>query len=55
MRVGQKIQALPRQIRLIVPSRLGYFDDLCRGDAVSYVEQAGDTGPTASKVRVIGK
>ena len=33
----------------------GHFDDLCRGDAVSYVEQAGDTGPTASKVRVIGK
>jgi ribosome-associated translation inhibitor RaiA/cold shock CspA family protein len=33
----------------------GHFDDLCRGDAVSYVEQAGDTGPTASKVRVIGR
>jgi len=33
----------------------GDFDHLSRGDEVSYVEQAGDTGPTASKVRVIGK
>jgi len=33
----------------------GVFDDLRRGDEVSYVEQAGDTGPIASKVRVIEK
>lgn len=30
----------------------GDFDNLRRGDSVSYVEEAGDTGPTASKVRV---
>jgi ribosome-associated translation inhibitor RaiA/cold shock CspA family protein len=30
----------------------GDFDRLKRGDEVSYVEEAGDTGPTASKVRV---
>lgn len=33
----------------------GDFDRLRRGDTVSYVEQAGDTGPTASKVRAVGK
>jgi len=33
----------------------GDFDGLRRGDEVSYVEQAGDTGPIASKVRVIEK
>ena len=33
----------------------GDFDALRRGDDVSYVEQAGDTGPIASKVRVIRK
>jgi len=33
----------------------GDFDALRRGDEVSYVEQVGDTGPIASKVRVIGK
>ena len=33
----------------------GDFDDLRRGDEVSYVEQVGDTGPTASKVRTITK
>jgi cold shock CspA family protein/ribosome-associated translation inhibitor RaiA len=32
----------------------GDFDKLERGEAVYYVEQAGDTGPTASKVRVKG-
>lgn len=31
----------------------GNFDALERGDEVTYVEGAGDTGPTASKVRVI--
>jgi len=30
----------------------GEFDALKRGDEVSYVEHLGDTGPTASKVRV---
>jgi ribosomal subunit interface protein len=30
----------------------GNFDGLRRGDDVSYVEEMGDTGPTASKVRV---
>jgi len=30
----------------------GEFDALKRGDEVSYVEDMGDTGPTASKVRV---
>lgn len=30
----------------------GDFDKLRRGDEVSYVEQMGDTGPMASKVRV---
>ncbi len=30
----------------------GDFDALKRGDDVSYVEEMGDTGPTASKVRV---
>jgi ribosome-associated translation inhibitor RaiA/cold shock CspA family protein len=30
----------------------GDFDQLRRGDEVTYVEEAGDTGPTASKVRV---
>lgn len=30
----------------------GDFDKLKRGDEVSYVEAMGDTGPTASKVRV---
>ncbi|MGE5162939.1 MAG: HPF/RaiA family ribosome-associated protein [Sphingobacteriales bacterium] len=33
----------------------GDFDHLRRGDEVSYVEQAGDTGPTASKVRPVNK
>jgi ribosome-associated translation inhibitor RaiA/cold shock CspA family protein len=33
----------------------GDFDGLERGDEVSYVEQAGDTGPIASKVRVTVK
>lgn len=33
----------------------GDFDNLRRGDEVSYVEQAGDTGPTASKVRTVAK
>src|SRR5690606_3158308 len=30
----------------------GDFSDLRRGDAVYYVEEMGDSGPTASKVRV---
>ena len=30
----------------------GNFDDLDRGDAVTYVEKVGDTGPIATKVRV---
>jgi cold shock CspA family protein/ribosome-associated translation inhibitor RaiA len=30
----------------------GDFEKLKRGDQVYYVEEAGDTGPTASKVRV---
>jgi ribosome-associated translation inhibitor RaiA/cold shock CspA family protein len=30
----------------------GDFDDLRRGDEVYYVEEMGDTGPTAAKVRV---
>jgi cold shock CspA family protein len=30
----------------------GDFDQLRRGDAVYYVEDTGDTGPIASKVRV---
>ena len=29
----------------------GNFDELRRGDDVSYIEEMGDTGPTASKVR----
>lgn len=33
----------------------GNFDDLRRGDQVTYVEDMGDTGPTASKVRVTGR
>jgi ribosome-associated translation inhibitor RaiA/cold shock CspA family protein len=33
----------------------GNFDALERGDEVSYVEQTGDTGPIASKVRVTEK
>ena len=33
----------------------GEFDGLLRGDEVSYVEQAGDTGPIASKVRVLDR
>ncbi len=33
----------------------GDFDGLERGDQVSYVEQAGDTGSIASKVRVTEK
>jgi ribosomal subunit interface protein len=32
----------------------GNFDDLQRGDEVSYVEMMGDTGPVAHKVRRIG-
>jgi cold shock CspA family protein/ribosome-associated translation inhibitor RaiA len=31
----------------------GNFDALSRGDEVHYVEESGDTGPTASKVRVV--
>jgi ribosome-associated translation inhibitor RaiA/cold shock CspA family protein len=31
----------------------GDFDSLSRGDEVHYVEDTGDTGPTASKVRVV--
>jgi len=31
---------------------VGSFDRLKRGDAVSYVEETGDTGPIATKVRV---
>jgi len=30
----------------------GDFDRLTRGEEVSYVEEVGDTGPIASKVRV---
>jgi cold shock CspA family protein/ribosome-associated translation inhibitor RaiA len=30
----------------------GDFEDLHRGDEVHYVEETGDTGPTAAKVRV---
>jgi ribosome-associated translation inhibitor RaiA/cold shock CspA family protein len=30
----------------------GDFDRLKRGDAVSYVEEVGDTGPIATKIRV---
>jgi cold shock CspA family protein len=30
----------------------GDFKKLKRGDSVSYVEQVGDSGPIASKVRV---
>ncbi|MBV9346996.1 MAG: HPF/RaiA family ribosome-associated protein [Pseudolabrys sp.] len=33
----------------------GNFDQLKRGDEVTYVEEMGDTGPTASKVRVAGR
>jgi ribosome-associated translation inhibitor RaiA/cold shock CspA family protein len=33
---------------------VGDFDRLKRGDAVSYVEEVGDTGPIASKIRVRG-
>lgn len=33
----------------------GEFDELRRGDEVTYVEQAGDTGPIASKVRVLDR
>lgn len=33
----------------------GDFDRLRRGDQVTYVEQAGDTGPIASKVRMLAK
>jgi len=32
---------------------IGDFDSLNRGDEVSYVEIMGDTGPVASKVRVL--
>lgn len=31
----------------------GDFDRLKRGDAVAYVEDVGDTGPIATKVRVV--
>jgi ribosome-associated translation inhibitor RaiA/cold shock CspA family protein len=31
---------------------IGDFDRLRRGDAVSYVEEVGDTGPMATKIRV---
>jgi cold shock CspA family protein len=30
----------------------GNFDELRRGDEVHYVEDTGDTGPVASKVRI---
>jgi ribosome-associated translation inhibitor RaiA len=33
----------------------GNFDELRRGDDVTYVEDLGDTGPTASKVRATVK
>ena len=33
----------------------GAFDSLNRGDDVTYVETMGDTGPIASKVRVVEK
>lgn len=33
----------------------GDFDGLRRGDEVTYVEETGDTGPTAAKVRVKNK
>jgi hypothetical protein len=32
----------------------GSFDDLERGDELFYVEEMGDTGPIACKVRVKG-
>jgi ribosome-associated translation inhibitor RaiA/cold shock CspA family protein len=31
---------------------VGDFDRLKRGDAVSYVEEVGDTGPIATKIRI---
>ena len=33
----------------------GNFDRLRRGDQVTYVEEAGDTGPIASKVRALSR
>ena len=33
----------------------GDFDHLRRGDEVTYVQQDGDTGPTAAKIRSIAK
>jgi hypothetical protein len=30
----------------------GHFDSLTRGDELYYVEDVGDTGPIATKVRV---
>jgi len=33
----------------------GRFEDLREGDSVHYVEEAGDAGPTATKVRMGGK
>lgn len=33
----------------------GRFEDLREGDRVHYVEEAGDVGPTATKVRVGGR
>jgi ribosome-associated translation inhibitor RaiA len=33
----------------------GDFDTLCRGDDVYYIEDIGDTGPIATKVRVKAK
>jgi hypothetical protein len=33
----------------------GNFDKLKRGDEVYYIEEVGDTGPIAIKVRLKGK
>jgi hypothetical protein len=33
----------------------GDFDKLRRGDEVYYIEDVGDTGPIATKVRVTGR
>ena len=44
--------AQPRKLAIVNKTWTGDFDRLDRGDEVYYVEDVGDTGPIASKVRV---
>ena len=50
--VDDRQDLVGRQVLAAREQGVGDFDALVRGDEVYYVEEMGDTGPTAAKVRV---